>query len=179
MLPVQLEPACGRFIDALPFCLAACEFLFGHVCIQSTCFDVDVNHITVANQSQRAAFICFGAYVADGKAAGGAAEAAVGNQCQRFAQTLAQDGSHEGLHMGHSGASLGTLVADDDHVACHDLVAENGVPCFILAVIAFGGAAEDPSGGIDGAEFDNGAVGADVAVKDGQTAFRLTGFETG
>ena len=114
--------------------------------------------------------------MADGQAAGGAAESAVRHQSDLSAQALAQHSSHKGFHVGHSGAALGAFVADDDHVTGHDLVFQDGMPGVILGIVALGRAAEFPGGGVHGAELDDGAVGADVAVQHGQTALLMDGI---
>ena len=56
-----------------------------------------------------------------------AAEAAVGDEGDIFAEALAHDGGGGGKHFAHAGASFGAFHADDDDVAFLDLVIEDGL----------------------------------------------------
>ena len=78
---------------------------------------VDRDHVAVLDQRDRAALGGLGADVADAEAAGGAGEAAVGDQRDLLAHALAVERRGGGEHLAHAGAALGALVADDDDVA--------------------------------------------------------------
>jgi hypothetical protein len=65
--------------------------------------------------------------VADDEAVAAAAEAAVGDERDVFAEALAHDGAGRGKHLAHAGAALRAFVADDDDVALLDLAVEDGL----------------------------------------------------
>ena len=84
--------------------------------------DVDRDLVAVAQRGDRAALDRLGGDVADHQPAGGAGEAAVGEQRDLLAEALADDRRGHLEHLAHPGAAGGALVADHDHVAGLDLL---------------------------------------------------------
>ena len=72
----------------------------------------------------------------------GAGEPAVGDQCGGLGQTAAVEILHSLVHFAHTGAALGTLVADDHHMTVMDLTGQNGLLGGLLRVEADGLALE-------------------------------------
>ena len=92
VVAVEAQVAGGGLLYGLPALAAAGEFFLRHVDGEGAGGDVDVDHIAVLDERDVAALIGFGAHMADGQAAGGAGEAAVGDQRDIRAQALAQHG---------------------------------------------------------------------------------------
>src|SRR6202521_1741407 len=78
--------------------------------------------------------------MADAKAAGGAGEAAVGDERDLAAHALAVKRRCGSEHLAHAGAAPGTLVADDKHVAFLVLAVLHRIEAGLLAVEAARGA---------------------------------------
>ena len=72
--------------------------------------------------------------MSDGRASGRAAETAVGNQGYSGSETHTCDGGGRVQHLSHARAALRSLVADDNHVACHDLAALDGCDGILFTV---------------------------------------------
>ena len=80
--------------------------------------------------------------VPDAQAVRRAREPAVGDQRHVAAVPDALDGRGDGQHLAHPRPALGALVADDDHVAGHQLAAEHVLHRGLLAVEHAGRALE-------------------------------------
>ena len=78
---------------------------------------VDLDHIAVLQQADRATHRRFRADVADAEATGRAGEAAVGDQRHLIAQSLAVKCRRRRQHLPHARATLRTLIANDEYVA--------------------------------------------------------------
>ena len=126
------------------------------------------DQVTLLDESDGAAGGSLGADVADGGAAGGAGEAAVGDQGHGAVDPLVADdgfGGHQ--HLGHT-AAAGALIADDDHFTGIDLVVYHRVMGVLLTV-------EHAGHGVDhlplvhgaGGVLQHSALGGDVAFQDG------------
>ena len=68
------------------------------------------------------------------KSVRGAAEAAVGDQRHRFAESLADERSRDGQHFAHAGTALGSFVANHDHVAGLNFSLLHGFECRFLGI---------------------------------------------
>ena len=109
--------------------------------------------------------------VADHQAVGPAGEPAVGEQRDRVAEALADEGGGHAQHLLHPGAADRPLVADDDDVAGHDpLVADRGV-ALGLGLEDAGRAAMQPP--LVAGELHDAAVGRERPAQDRQAAGRL------
>ena len=96
--------------------------------------NVDLDDIAVLEQADGSADRRFRADMADAGAARAAAEAAVGDQGDRFAQPRAHDVAGRTEHLLHARAALGAFVADDDDIARLDLAGQNAFARLFLAV---------------------------------------------
>src|SRR5579864_8834389 len=83
---------------------------------------VDVNRVAFVQGRDGTAEGSFGRNVADHQAACSAAETAVGKEGDRVPQAFADDGSGDAQHFAHARTTFRSFVADDDHVACLDLL---------------------------------------------------------
>ena len=90
--------------------------------------------IAVFQQADGSADGRFGADMADAGAARAAAETAVGDQGDRFAESRAHDVAGGAEHLLHAGAALGAFVADDDDVAGLDLAGQDAFAGVFLAL---------------------------------------------
>ena len=88
---------------------------------------VERDHVAVAHERDRAAVRRFRRHVADHQAVRGAAEAAVGDQRDRFAEPLADERAGHGEHFAHARTALRAFVADHHHVARLDLALLHGL----------------------------------------------------
>ncbi|CAH0167066.1 hypothetical protein SRABI91_01099 [Rhodococcoides fascians] len=88
--------------------------------VEGALADVESDLVAVADEGDGSAVDCLGCHVSDAEAGGSAGESAVGEQQDVLAQARALDGSGDREHFAHSGSALGSLVADDDDVACRD-----------------------------------------------------------
>ena len=76
-----------------------------------------LDDVAVAQQRDRAADRGLGADMADAEAARRAGEPSVGDQRDLAAHALAVERGGGRQHLTHAGAALGTLIANDEHVA--------------------------------------------------------------
>ena len=88
--------------------------------------DINTDGIALLDQADGAAGSSLGADVADGRAAGCAGEAAVGDEGHGLIQLHAGQSGGGVEHLAHTGAALGALVADDHHIARDDLARVDG-----------------------------------------------------
>ena len=132
--------------------------------------DVDGDDIPLLHQADVAAAGSLGGDMADGGAAGGAGEPAVGDEGHFLVQTHAGDGRGGVEHLPHARAALGAFVADDDHVAGHDLAGVDGGDGVLLAVKDPGGAFVDHHFCGHGGLLHHAAVGSQVALQHGDAA---------
>ena len=108
--------------------------------------------------------------MADGGPAGGAGEAAVGDEGHRLAQPHAADGGGGVEHLPHPGSALGPLVADDHHVAGDDLPSVDGLDGLLLGVEDPGGAGVEHHLRGHGGALHHAALGGQVALEHGDAA---------
>src|SRR5690606_31426835 len=73
-------------------------------------------------------------------------------------------------HFLHAGAALGAFVADDDHVASHDLAVQDALDRGFLAFVDAGAAGEGEDAVVHPGRLDDAAVGRQVAVQHRQPA---------
>src|SRR5262249_29607499 len=104
---------------------------------------IQMDAIAVLEQADRAADRRFRADVADAKAAGGAGEAAVGDERDLVAHALAVDGGRGGQHLTQPRTAAWALVADDDDIAGFVLAAAHRPVGVLLAIEAAGASGEN------------------------------------
>ena len=126
--------------------------------------------IAVLEQADGPADRRLGADMADAGAARAAAEPAVGDQGDRFAQPRAHDVAGGAEHLLHARPALGAFVADDDHVARFDLARQDAFARLFLAVEDDGRTEVLEHGRGHARGLDHGAVRGEVAAQDGQPA---------
>ena len=124
---------------------------------------VEGDHVAVAEERDRAALGRLGADVADAEAAGGAGEAAVGDERHLLAHALAGEGGGGGEHLAHAGAADRALVADDDDLALLVGALLHRLEGVLLAFEDAGGAGEDLLLGGHAGDLHDGALGGEVA----------------
>ena len=124
---------------------------------------VEGDHVAVAEERDRAALGRLGADVADAEAAGGAGEAAVGDQRHLLAHALAGEGGGGREHLAHAGAADRALVADDDDLALLVGALLHRVEGVLLALEDAGGAGEDLLRLGHAGDLHDGALGGEVA----------------
>src|SRR4051812_28846483 len=100
-----------------PFGLALGKLLVAQFYVKGTHVRVDLDDVAVLEQADRAADGGFWPDMADAEAAGGAGEAAVGDERDLAAHALAGQRRGGLEHFPHAGAALGALVADHDDFA--------------------------------------------------------------
>ena len=96
-------------------------------------WNIDFDGVAFVYQTDGAAFCRFRRGVADGQAGSATGEAAVGQEGTGFAQTFGFQVRSRVQHFLHARAAFRAFVADDDDIACHDLVAQNAFYCIFLA----------------------------------------------
>ena len=87
-----------------------------------------------------------------------------------FAQTFGFQVGSRVQHFLHARAAFRTFVADDDDIACHDLVAQNAFDGGFLAFKHAGAAGEFEDALVHTCGFHHAAAFGDVAEQDRQTA---------
>src|SRR5205085_11528154 len=100
-----------------PFGLALGELLVAQFYVKYAGDRVDLDDIAVLKQPDRAAYGSFRADMADAEAAGGAGEAAVGDERDLAAHALAGQRRGGLEHFPHAGTALRPLVADHEDFA--------------------------------------------------------------
>jgi hypothetical protein len=75
---------------------------------------INSNGVAVADETNGPALLSLRSNVADEETVAAAREAAIGDECNVVAETVAHDGGAGLEHLGHTGATLGSFVADDD-----------------------------------------------------------------
>src|SRR5262249_23574216 len=97
-------------------------FQFGNkkIEIKLAFFDVDGDGVAVFYESKQTANIGFRHDVADDEAMATAGEAAVGDECDIFAKTLAHYNENRRKHFAHAGPAARSFESNDDDVAFDD-----------------------------------------------------------
>src|SRR5258706_5532853 len=93
-------------------------------------------------------------------------EPAVGNECNRIAQSPAHDGPRRAQHLAHARAALRSLVPNDHHVARFHLAAQNTLQRLLLGIEYTRPAIETQA--LLSCNFCNGALGSEIAVENDQ-----------
>src|SRR3972149_181457 len=101
----------------LPLRLALGEFVIRKLDVDRALVGIEFDDVAVADQGDRPADRRLRPDMADAEAAGGAGEAAVGDQRHLVALTLAIERGRGGEHFAHAGTAARALVADHQHVA--------------------------------------------------------------
>ncbi len=154
---------------------AGLQFLVGEIDADAAAGDVDLDAIAFLDQADGAALGGFGRDVADGQAGGAAGETTIGDQGTGLAEPLGFEIAGGVEHLLHAGPALRAFVADDDHVAGLDAVAEDGFDGGLLAFEDARRAAEHEAGFIDPGGLDHAAVDGDVAEQHRQSAILAVG----
>src|ERR687897_443995 len=101
----------------LPFALARFPLRVGQPHIERAVLGIEFNDIAIAQKPDRPARRGFRPNMADAKAARGAGETSVSNERYFVAHALAIERGGGREHLAHARPTLGTLVADDQHLA--------------------------------------------------------------
>src|SRR5450756_149430 len=142
---------------------------------EGACGDVDADGVALLDEADEAAGVRLGRHVADGGAARGAAEAAVGDERHVLVAVLAGEHRRGAEHLGHAGGALGALAADHDHRAAADAAVGDGRHGVFLALEDLSGAAVAQHLVGHSTLLDDGAVGGEVAEEHGQAAGSVVG----
>ena len=109
---------------------------------------------------------------------GSTGEASVGDEGAVVTETRAHDGGGRGEHLGHAGATLGSLVLDDDDGTLEGLgVLGEGGEHELLGVVALGETLEVKT--LLAGDLGHGSLGGDVAVEGLEMAGLLDGLLDG
>src|ERR1700733_506998 len=100
-----------------PFGLAPGEFFLSQLYVKSPDHGVDLDDVTVAQQCDRTSNGGFRPDMADAKATGCARKAAVGDQGDLAAHSLARQRCRRRKHFTHSWTAARPFVTDDDDLA--------------------------------------------------------------
>ena len=104
---------------------SACQLFFGHMKIQRSVFNVDLDLIAIFHQSDWSARCCLRGNVSDARAMGCAGEAAIGYKSNLFVHTASHDQGGGRKHLSHTRSALRTLVADyNDAARCNQPLAD-------------------------------------------------------
>ena len=162
-------------LGRLPLLAALGELLLGNLEVEDLLLGVDDDGVAVADKADGATLHGLGHDVADEEAVRTAGEAAVGDEGNVLAKTVAHDGRRGLEHLGHAGTALGTLVADDDNglLALLDLAALEGLNEAILVVEAAGLALEAET--LLASDLADGTAGGKRAAEDLNVAGLLDG----
>src|SRR5438093_12747687 len=139
--------------------------------IESALVHVERDPVALLDRGDRAAYRRLGRDVAGHQATRRAAEAAVGQERDLLAQTLADQRRGDAQHLAHARAAARALVADDDHVARLDRAPGDGGHRVLLTL-------EDARGAAVGralvpGHLHHAALGREVALQDDEAAGRL------
>ena len=93
----------------------------------------------------------------------GAGEPAVGDQSGGLGQAAAIEVLHSLVHLAHTGAALGSLIADDHHMTVMDLTGQNGLLGGLLGVETDGLALEMMQALVERAGLGDASVGSQIA----------------
>src|SRR5206468_535869 len=98
----------------LPASAPACQLSLAELDLDAALDRVDLDLVAVAHERDRPAHCRLRADMADAEAAGGAGEAAIGDERHLVAHALAVDGARGRQHLAHAGTAARPLIADDD-----------------------------------------------------------------
>src|SRR5437762_9925004 len=103
-----------------------------------------------------------------------AAESAIGNERDLFAEPLAHDGAGRRKHLAHAGTAAWSFITNYDHVAGFHRAVEDSMQRRFFAV-ENNGASIEPQAFLAG-NFRNRAFRRKIAAQDDQMAVLLNGF---
>src|SRR5579872_2857919 len=106
--------------------------------VKSAADGVDLDDVAVLEQSDRSADRRLRANMADAEAAGGAGEAAIGDQCDLAAHALPSQCCSRLQHFPHAGTAARTLVANDEDLAFLVGALLDGLEGILFAIEATG-----------------------------------------
>ena len=150
------------------------EFRVRHLEVDRARLAVDGDPVPVAGQGDGAAVDGLGGDVADDEAVAAAGEAAVGDEGDVVEHAGAGQGAGGGEHLGHAGAALGALVADDDDIPLLDAALLEALDHRLLGVEHAGGAGELRA--LLAGDLGDAAAGGERAAQDADVADALERF---
>src|SRR5690348_14970069 len=112
------------------------HFLVADINADHAFFRVDGDHVAILDQTNGPADCRFRPDMADAEAAGGAGEAAIGDERDLVAHALAIDRRGRRQHLAHAGAAAWALIADDQNLARLVFALAHGLERIFLAVEA-------------------------------------------
>jgi hypothetical protein len=140
---------------------------------------INSDGVAVADKTNGTALLGFRSDVTDQETVAAAGEATISDEGNVVAETVAHDGGAGLEHLRHTGATLGTLVADDDDglLALLESAGLEGFDEEVLGVEAAGLAGED--GTLLAGDLADGALGGEAAAEDLDVAGGLDGVGDG
>jgi len=135
--------------------------------------EVDANPVAVADQGERAADRRLRRHVADADAAGGAREAAIGDERHLLPHLLAVDDRRHPEHLAHPRAADRAFIAYDQHLA--GLIGErlDGTDAIFLALEDAGRSLMDEDR--EAGHLDQRSIGAEITFEHREAAIRCQG----
>src|ERR1035437_9655601 len=158
-------------LTRLPLALALGQFVGRKLDVQGAFLGIELDDVAVAQQRNRPAQCRFRSDMADAEAAGGAGEAAVGDQRDLIALTLAIERSRGREHLAHAGTTTRALIADHQHIAVLIFLVLDRVEAGFLAVEAARRAGE-PERRRHAGHFHDGAFRREIALHADHAAGR-------
>ena len=132
--------------------------------------------VTLLHQGNRAPGGCFRRDVADGRASGAAAEAAVREQGHILVQTHTGNRRGGGKHLPHSWSALGALVPDDDDVIGLNLSSHDRLGGLFFRIKNPRPTFPHQHLGIHGGLFDHRPLRRQIAAQNGDTTLNMVGI---
>src|SRR5689334_7249806 len=147
----------------LPILRAPIELSLAELDVERAALRIERDDVTVAHERDRAANRRLRTDMADAKAARGAGKTAIGNQRDLGAHALPIKSGRGRQHFAHAGSALGTLVADDEHVAFGVLPVLHRLEASLFAVKATRRTGELQS--LHTRHFHDGTFGREIAFQ--------------
>src|SRR5664280_208558 len=123
-------------LTRLPLALALGQLVGRQLDVQGAFLGIELDDVAVAQQRNRPAQCRFRSDMANAEAAGGAGEAAVGDQRNLIALPLAIERSRGREHLAHAGTAARALIADHQNIAVLIFLVLDRVEAGFLAVEA-------------------------------------------
>ena len=156
-----------------PYGTTRCQFACAGEQVHAAVGDVDADPITVADECERAADRRLRRYVADADAAGGAGEAAVGDERHLLPHLLATDDRRHAEHPAHPRTADRAFVAHDQHLAGLVGARLDGTDAVLLALEDSGRPLMDED--FEPGHLDQRSIGAEITFEHREAAIRCQG----
>src|SRR5262249_26965037 len=111
----------------LPLLPARRELLLRKVQLNETLLGINGDRVTFLYQRYRTSCVGLWANVSNHHAPGSSRKSPVGNQTDRFTQSLSDEGGSWRQHLLHARAALGPFVTDDNYIPRLDLLRQDGL----------------------------------------------------